>query len=235
MQKSESLNFLHKKPQRELSQSSLFYHWAGALSFERSLVAQKNLKEYAKKSQFCFFGFESSHPVISLGLRSNLDHILWPHQKLKEQNISAVRARRGGEGTLHSPGQIVIYPIVHLPSLALKVKDFISALEQITQGFLKDLGIRANKRDSLAGLYTNRGKICFFGIHISEGVNQQGLSINVDNDLSLFDSIKSCGQEKRSHDKISFYVPGALNKERLFLKWCDRAFDFFNLRLNKKA
>ena len=72
------------------------------------------------------------------------------------------------------------------------------------------------------------GSFVFFGIHISEGVSQHGVSINVDNDLTLFDSIKSCGEGGREHDSLSFYPDISINKKELFFKWCDKAFDFFN-------
>ena len=206
----------------------VFYHWVDSIPFEKSLTIQNDLKSFAKQSQFCFFGFESKEPVITLGFRSDKSHILWPEKSLRKYNISLLNVRRGGEATLHSTGQLVIYPVLHLPFLGLKVKDFIVALEKITQNLLEDLGILSWQEGKFAGLYTERGKICFFGIHISEGVSQHGLSINVDNDLSLFDSIKSCGETGRKHDSLSLYHDFSLSKEELFFKWCDKAFDFFN-------
>ena len=93
----------------------------------------------------------------------------------------------------------------------------------------KSLALSLSWREGkYAGLYTKRGKLCFFGIHISEGVSQHGVSINVDNDLTLFDSIKSCGEGGREHDSLSFYPDISINKKELFFKWCDKAFDFFN-------
>lgn len=202
--------------------------WAGSIPFEKSLSLQEKLKLSAKKSQFCFFAFESSQPVITMGLRSDKSHIFWSEEKLKKHNILQKEIRRGGEATLHSPGQLVIYPVLHLPSMGLKVRDWIKALENITKDLFKDLGIEVWSEGKYAGLYTKKGKIAFFGIHISEGVNQHGLSINVDNDLSLFQSIKSCGEERRIHDSLSFYPDFSLNKRDLFFKWCDKALEFLN-------
>ena len=45
--------------------------------------------------------------------------------------------------------------------------------------------IISEKKEDSAGLFTQTGKIAFFGIHISRGVSQHGLSININND-SLF-------------------------------------------------
>ena len=108
------------------------------------------------------------------------------------------------------------------------------SLQEITQSLLKDLGVETNKEGKYAGLYTKRGKICFFGIHISKGISQHGLSINVDNDLSLFHSILSCGEKNRDHDSLSLYPKYSLNKKELFFKWCDKALAFFNAGIDKK-
>ena len=214
---------------KESSQAfKVFHYWADSISFEESLTIQKELKGLAKQSQFCFFGFESSQPVITMGFRSDQSHVLWTEEKLRKHNISQLEIQRGGEATLHSPGQLVIYPIVFLPLLGLKVKDFITALESISKETLGDLGIKTQKEGKFAGLYTKKGKLCFFGIHVSEGVSQHGLSINMDNDLSLFESIKSCGEIDRVHDKLSFYSDISISQQDLFLRWCDRAYSFFN-------
>ena len=203
------------------------YNWLGSIPFEHSLKTQEKLKALAKKSQFQFLGFEVTEPIITLGLRGDESHILFNESRLKQHNLSKLKLKRGGEATLHAPGQLIIYPVLSLLHLDLKVKDFISVLEEITKALLKDFGIETKKEGKYAGLYTERGKICFFGIHISEGISQHGVSINVNNDLSLFQSIKSCGEQNRKHDSLSLYPSFSLNKEELFYKWYEKAVTFF--------
>lgn len=202
-------------------------HFAGAISFERSLAIQEELKGLSR-SQISFLGFQSETPVISQGLRSSKEDLLWSEEEMDKAGLSLWNVKRGGEATLHAPGQLVIYPILYLPFIGFKVRDFIKALESITQDFLKDLGLFSHQEGREAGLYTKRGKICFFGIHISQGVSQQGLSINVDNDLKLFSAIRSCGRENQEHDKLSLYPDISLSLEDLFYKWSDKAFLFFS-------
>jgi len=186
--------------------------WAGTIEFEQSLEWQKDLKKSVlTNSKHTILGFEPSSPVISLGLRADSSHIF-------KKKLKVVKVRRGGEASLHSPGQLVIYPVISLKSLGLKVKDFIIVLQDITQTFLKEFGIETKKGKDFAGLYTDHGKIAFFGIHISQGVGQSGLSLNNDNDLSLFQSIKSCGEFNRPHDKIRNYKD--ISTKQLFFKWC---------------
>ena len=213
---------------KKLSSSSFVKDWQGRLSFPKSLKLQEELKFKAKGGQGVVLGFESEQAMITMGFRADKNHILWSDKKLKEHNISQMEVQRGGSATLHSPGQLVIYPVLSLQGLGLKVKDFILALESITQSVLKDFDIPTKREGKYAGLWTERGKMCFFGIHISNGVSQQGLAINVNNDLSLFDSIKSCGREACPHDSLSFYKTFSLSKKELFFKWCDKALTFFS-------
>ena len=176
--------------------------WAGLIPFKKSLSLQESLK--AKKKPFYFLGFESQSPVISLGLRADESHILWSKKKQKEFDLSSVKVRRGGEATLHAPGQLLIYPVLALPDLGLRVKDFIVLLQEITQSFLKEWQIKTHKGKDFAGLYTPNGKLAFFGIHISQSISQSGLSINIDNDLKLFSAIKSCGSLKPPSRQTGF-------------------------------
>ncbi|MCY4320879.1 MAG: lipoyl(octanoyl) transferase LipB [Bdellovibrionaceae bacterium] len=211
-----------------------FYEWKGSIPFKQSLDIQEEYKTLSKKSQFYFLGFEVKTPVITLGLRADESHILFNDSELEKNNISQLKVKRGGEATLHSPGQLIIYPIVYLNSFSLKVKDFIIGLEKVSQILLEDFAIKTKREGKYAGLYTDKGKVCFFGIHVSEGVSQHGLSINVHNDLSLFQSIKSCGEQNRKHDSLSLYTSFSLSTEELFFKWCDKAHSFFNGKIDKK-
>lgn len=203
---------------------ALTFHekWLGSIPFKQSLKEQESLKDLAKNSEFYFLGFEVCNPSITKGVRASSEDIVWNEEKRKAHNIEVFELRRGGQATLHAPGQLVIYPVIHLPSFKMKVKDFIVSLETITQSFLEDFKIPTERLDKYSGLSSSQGKIAFFGIHISEGVSQHGLSINVDNDLSLFSSIKSCGTSHRPHDKLSSYQTKLTTKD-LFYKWTKKA------------
>ena len=78
------------------------------------------------------------------------------------------------------------------------------------------MSLETKSLEEYSGLSTSKGKIAFFGIHISEGISQHGLSINVFNELSLFSSIKSCGVSHRSHDSL-FYQKIKIKPEEVIL------------------
>ena len=208
-----------KAPDGNLQKSHSFQDlWKGQIPFQKSLELQETLKTRAKKGEPFLMGFESSHPVITHGLKGNQGDILWSGEQLKKAGMDVLPLKRGGQTTLHSPGQLVIYPVIHLPSFGWKIRDFILFLENATKELLWDLKTPTERRERNSGLFTSRGKIAFFGIHVSEGVSQHGLSINVNNDLSLFQSIKSCGAPHRPHDKLENHVPLS-EPAGLFKKW----------------
>ena len=205
--------------------------WQGKIFYRNSLILQEQMKEQVYRTKTAFFiGFECPS-CITLGLRgkeeTDLSGTITEYQK---QNIEIVTIKRGGQATLHSPGQLVIYPIMDLLQWRVRPRDFLSILEKITQNTLKKYGILVEKQEDSAGLFTQNGKIAFFGIHISGGVSQHGLAINVQNDLTLFNLIRSCGVSHRPHDSFQNYGVQPDLKE-VFLLWCQIAESVFLARL----
>ena len=206
--------------------------WKGAIPYRESLTLQEQLGARARQARQAFFmGFECRPACVTLGLRGQQEtDLTCSPEEYRTQNIEVVTIKRGGQATLHSPGQLVIYPVMDLLRWKLRPRDFLSLLEQITIEVLQKYGITAQKQESFAGLFTDKGKMVFFGIHIKGGVSQHGLAVNVLNNLSLFDLIKSCGVAGRVHD--SFQNRGLCPPlEEVFSVWCNTARAVFTARL----
>ena len=201
--------------------------WQGFISYSQSLKRQEDLKLKAKGQRKVFLlGFECG-PCVTLGLRGGGDDLLLSSKEYGLRGVEVVRIKRGGQATLHAPGQLVIYPIMDLKVLKIPPRCFLQKLEQITIRVLKSYGVSAKRTEAFAGLSTAQGKIAFFGVHISEGVSQHGLALNVRNDLKLFDMIKSCGQALRRHDRLCSYGLETLTLQQVFACWCRLAQEFF--------
>jgi len=198
--------------------------WQGCITYSDSTRLQETLKKQAKGNQKAWImGFECP-ACITLGLRGKTEEdVLSP---AKKHGIDVVSIRRGGQATLHSPGQLVIYPILDLRKWKIYPRDYLHVLEQITIQTLKKCGVHTEKQGAFAGLFTDYGKIAFFGIHISEGVSQHGLAINVTNDLGLFHLIRSCGVSHRTHDSLQRRRI-LMKPQELFSLWYDEATLFF--------
>lgn len=168
--------------------------WRGRVSYEIGLSLQQSAWLRAcESSKGEILGLEHE-PVITLGKRSNpaLD-LLVSEASLSRQNLSVRYVDRGGEATLHSPGQLVIYPILNLREMKIGVREFVQLLIDTTIQTLACYGLSAVSGQREPGIFVNHQKIAFFGIRVRNGVSQHGLSINVSNDLSLFKTIRSCG------------------------------------------
>lgn len=214
---------------KEVKKGDIQCLWKGEIPYQESLSLQEKLKQKAHKgSQAFMVGFECPS-CITLGLRGERETDLQAsHEDYKD--IEVVVIKRGGQATLHSLGQLVIYPVMDLLSWKIRPRDFLSLLESITRTTLKQYGITAEKKEDSAGLFTQNGKIAFFGIHISGGVSQHGLAINVYNDLKLFNLIRSCGVTQRPHDSLQKYGLNPGLKE-VFSIWCEIAKSTFWDRL----
>ena len=180
--------------------------WLYCISYQRGLQMQQHFVEKSIHTGLCYVLGLEHFPVITLGLNAQVQDILTPSHILKQKNIEIVWTKRGGKATCHSPGQLVIYPIMPLKKFQLSVKQYVYLLEEVTRDFLKSLGVNLIKqKKGPVAIYTQKGKIAFFGVQIQRGIAFHGLSINISNDLNFFSLIRSCGIEFDSFDRVSHY------------------------------
>ena len=111
--------------------------------------------------------------------------------------IPAVVADRGGHATYHGPGQLVGYLVLDLHERG--PGDVVRWLENGLIAALADLGFRTVRRDtpkgspSLVGVWTpDDRKLVSIGMRIRGGVTSHGFALNIDPDLSVFDSFVAC-------------------------------------------
>lgn len=174
----------------------------GLQQFQKSMEIQEQARQLVWSSGFpVVLGFEY-YPVITLGKNAAFSaELQFSQDQLLAQGFVFSETDRGGQATLHSPGQLVIYPLVPIRKLGLSVKDFVGILESSTILWLKKYGIPSQRGED-AGVFTKKGKIAFIGIRVSNGVTKHGISINIANDLSLFQGIRACGLQNRTLDSF---------------------------------
>lgn len=200
-------------------------HFLGLQNYKSMLLEQENQAQLVfencnrGKIHIHIFGLE--HPsTISLGKRgSAVEDLIYSEHDLKHHNIEVVISPRGGQATLHSPGQLVIYPIVPIQILKLGAREYVDLLISCTQYCLQKFGVDCFKPENQTGLFTDKGKIAYFGVQISKGITRHGVSINIKNDLNLFRSIRSCGVDSAKHDKLNNYNED-IGLELFFEQWC---------------
>lgn len=134
------------------------------------------------------------HPnVITIGKRGTLSDVLVPAQVREKHSVSVVQTPRGGQVTVHTPGQLIGYFIFHLYHKQRAVRAFIQTVEQIIIDALASFSIHACHDEKHTGVWIENKKIASIGISISGGVTQHGFALNVSNNLDAFRWIVPCG------------------------------------------
>lgn len=196
--------------------------WQGRQDYENiQSLQKKKVLGLTGRRPIEIWGLEFD-PVITLGLRAKADLDVRPS---RSRNLKIVQTDRGGQATLHSPGQLVIFPMIDLKVHKIGVQAFVEALFRVTEASLKRHDIECRSQTSDPGVYTKKGKIAFCGLKIDSGVVRHGISINISNDLSLFDSLVPCGNPSLSIDRLVDHLPlkplSSFSLESFFQEWVE--------------
>lgn len=134
-------------------------------------------------------------PVVTLGRSTQAASLPFPRALLEQRGIEVFEVERGGDVTLHAPGQLVGYPILDLTGWRRDLHWYLRQLEEVLIQALDGLGIAAERVPGKTGVWTGGGsaKIASIGIHVKQWVTMHGFALNVLTDLSLFELIVPCG------------------------------------------
>jgi lipoyl(octanoyl) transferase len=183
--------------------------WLGRQSYRPVVALQERLhaERRAKTASDTVLLLEHD-PVITLGRGAGQDHVLASAESLAARGIELVKSSRGGDVTLHAPGQLVAYPIVDLSPDRRDVRRWVRNLTETMRRLVAELGIAAGLHEKHVGLWADRAdpgrfasaseardpvKIGAIGVRISHWVTMHGFALNLDPDLSLYQAIVPCG------------------------------------------
>ncbi|MDE1920104.1 MAG: lipoyl(octanoyl) transferase LipB [Candidatus Omnitrophica bacterium] len=165
--------------------------YSQALERQRALV-QKVLEGAPDHLVLC------EHPaVLTLGRMTKPENLLYQRHDIEARGVALAKVDRGGDVTLHAPGQLVVYPIFNLNNTARDLKVYMESLQEVAVDLLKNFGILAISVPGQRGVFVGPTKIISIGVGLRKWVTYHGLAINVNTDLSLFDLIKPCGLNVR--------------------------------------
>jgi lipoyl(octanoyl) transferase len=185
------------------------------LSYEegQKLQSEAHALVLTDPSQAHILGFEFK-PVITLGKRGDLKKDILVDTKLPVQMID-----RGGQATLHSPGQLVVYPVCNIKFIHQTPKTWVDLLLSTTFTSLQNLNSfnHSRLRKEKDGIYLGLDKVVSIGLRISKGISTHGLSINLNNDTELFRFIRACGASE--HHVANLKHKGEIKD--FFNQWCE--------------
>ena len=128
-------------------------------------------------------------PVYTAGKRTDAS-------ELPDDGSEFVETNRGGKITWHGPGQLVGYPIMHLPQ-PIDVVNYVRWMEQVLIDAIAELGVIGERVDGRTGVWVNSQgeyeKVAAIGIRVSEKVTMHGFALNCSNSLEPFEHIIACG------------------------------------------
>lgn len=148
-------------------------------------------------------------PVLTLGRRADESHILASLEVLQREGIEVRRTERGGDVTYHGPGQIVGYPIVHLPSLGLGASDYMHRLEQVIMDTMQDYGLSTRRREGIIGVWVGQNKIAALGVRVKRGVAFHGFALNVAPNMFHWTLLIPCGITDGGVTSMALELPEA--------------------------
>lgn len=173
----------------------------GLGSYEEVLELQGLLRWARGENRIGDVWLAGEHPtVITQGVRGKSDDVIGPVGRAGDEPSSQSSPRvflidRGGMTTLHSPGQLILYPVVKLGGGSLAAARFSNALLRSMRDWIGSrFGVASEKISGSPGLYVGGRKLLSIGISVRGGISMHGIALNLSNDLGLWSSIVACGE-----------------------------------------
>lgn len=195
-----------------------FKNYSDALDDQITLVEAKK----SAPSSPDLLIFSEHNPVYTIGSRTGAaSHLLWNEDNLRDKGIQVHKTNRGGDITYHGPGQLIIYPIIHLNNRDLA--DYLRKLEIVMIRVLESFAIEAGTREGKTGIWIEDRKICAIGIAVKSWITYHGLALNINPNLEHFQGIIPCGITDGSvtslQNEIAAIPEKSLIKERFVVEF----------------
>jgi lipoate-protein ligase B len=168
--------------------------WLGPVPYRKAYGIQRSIHEKRLAGKIPDQLLLLEHPpVLTLPRRSRPENLLVPQAFLDAHGICLEQTDRGGEITLHNPGQLVGYLICQLEPGRRDLHSFLRWIEIHLQELAGQFGVRTELKTGLTGVWVGDRKLASIGIAVKRWVTLHGFAINVNNDLAPFQLIHPCG------------------------------------------
>lgn len=208
----------------------------GLVSYEKAYYLQKRLHKFRREGRIDDVLILLEHqPVVTMGRGGKRDNILVSDQLLESKGIRVFEIDRGGDVTLHCPGQLVGYPILDLKIHGKNIYKYLRNIEEVIIRSLKVYGIDGQRIERHTGVWVGGKKIASIGIGIKGWVTFHGFSLNINSDLSYFSLIKPCGFESRTVTSMSEILGRSVEPEDFSQQLTEQFAEVFNLEIEKNG
>jgi lipoate-protein ligase B len=200
-----------------------------ALELQLAMVSAKTDGRLTKDVILCL-----EHPrVFTLGRRGGRDNLCVSDEFLAEEGVQVMPTQRGGNITYHGPGQLVVYPIIHLSRRQFKVVEFVSGLEQVMIRTAAHWQINAQTDPANRGVWLSGDKLGSIGITVRRGVSFHGLALNINTDMVPFGWINPCGLKQVRMTSVKRFLGRAVSMDEARRVMAESFAEIFGLDLTR--
>ena len=118
-------------------------------------------------------------------------------EEILNKDINLIKTNRGGKITYHGPGQLICYFVIDLKQRQKDIRKFITIIEKTIIESLSEFNIKSFGDPKNIGIWVKDRadikKVAAIGVRISKWIAYHGFAININNDLSKYESIIPCG------------------------------------------
>ena len=164
-------------------------HWLGRIPYAEGLALQERIvAETADGAEDQLLLLEHE-PVFTIGRTADQSSLRDP----AALPSPLVVISRGGQATWHGPGQLVGYPLLDLRQRGSDLHRYLREIEEFLVEICAHLGVAAQRRDGLTGIWAGDRKLASIGVGVRRWVSMHGFALNVCGTLEGFHHITPCG------------------------------------------
>jgi len=206
----------------------------GLVSYEKAYYLQKSLHKFKREGRIDDILILLEHElVVTMGREGKRDNILVSDELLESKGIRVFEIDRGGDVTLHCPGQLVGYPIFDLKIHGKNIHKYLKNIEEVIIRSLKVYGIDGQRIENHTGVWVGGRKIASIGIGIKGWVTFHGFSLNINSDLSYFSLIRPCGFESKTVTSMSKILGRPVEPKDFCYQLIGQFGEVFNLEMEE--
>lgn len=181
-------------------------HLLGSVGFDLTMALQERLVYDAGEPRNAAVTLLLvEHPLcISIGRSGSRGHVRFSERELASRRMAIHWVGRGGGAMVHGPGQLAVYPIVHLERCGWTVGEYLRRFGKGLCAAMGELGL-AVEEDRFGSLWSRTGPIGAMGVSVRYGVCLHGFWLNLNPDMYLAKRVVSViGRHEGSNPEDAF-------------------------------
>jgi lipoyl(octanoyl) transferase len=161
--------------------AALEVYLLGTVDFDAAMALQERLiDEIATRSDRLGTLIICEHPpIVTIGREGRITDLPLDTRDFTSRMMEVRRVNRSGGTLVHTPGQVVAYPILPVDRLGCSVAEFRKRLQDATVATAAELRVTAHATETPHGTTCRCGQFSWVGTSVRDGVSHHGLFMNV--------------------------------------------------------